>query len=81
MRKMTSDSSGVYRQTSAAGYVYDQTSNAVLNTNDGELQAFQAKRQKFKNEQDMKRRIEALELKVLELEAKLERLDEITSKY
>lgn len=67
----SSDASHKYRQTSDAGYVYDQSSGAVLNTNDDEYESYKAQRARAKREQELMNRVLFLEHKILELEEKL----------
>lgn len=72
---MSSDASGIYRKTSAAGYVLDQTSNAVINTDENEYARFLAERQKAKSDAQLKQRVETLEIAVRELTKQIERLN------
>jgi hypothetical protein len=62
-------------KTSSAGYVYDEKSGAVLNTNTGELEQYMAARDKAIKDAELYNKIDLLEQRIIELENRLGRID------
>lgn len=63
-----------YQKTNAAGYVVDNESGAVLNTDTGGYEAYKALRNQAKEKQELQVRILYLEERISRLE---KRLDEV----
>jgi hypothetical protein len=63
------------KRTSSAGYVYDEKSGAILNTNTGELEQYLAARAKAQQDRELVERVERLERLVIDLQTKLDGRD------